>query len=71
GARDLAGQTGLAEAAASLGLGRATDVGFPEFMGSGPADATGTDHAASMIGQGRIEVSPLGMATVAASVAKG
>ena len=36
-----------------------------------PSDSDGTDHAASMIGQGRVLASPLGMATVAASVAKG
>ena len=71
GARDAVGQTGLAEAAASLGLGLDADVGYPEFLGSVPTDSDGTDHAASMIGQGRVQVSPLGMATVAASVANG
>ena len=54
------------------GLGAPTgDLGFPAFLGSVPADSTGTDHAASMIGQGRVLASPLGMATVAASVAAG
>lgn len=71
GARDVVGQAALVEAAASLGLGLDADVGYPEFLGSVPADSDGTDHAASMIGQGRIQVSPLGMATVAASVANG
>ncbi|MGV8966525.1 MAG: penicillin-binding transpeptidase domain-containing protein [Cellulomonas sp.] len=71
GARDAIGQSDLASAAASLGLGLDADVGYPEFMGSVPTDSDGTDHAASMIGQGRIQVSPLGMATVAASVANG
>ncbi|RYV51686.1 penicillin-binding transpeptidase domain-containing protein [Pengzhenrongella frigida] len=71
GARDLVGQAGLAEAGASLGLGLDADIGYPESLGTVPTDSTGTDHAASMIGQGRLQVSPLGMATVAASVANG
>ena len=36
-----------------------------------PADAGETEHAASMIGQGRLETSPLAMAVVAASIAHG
>ena len=36
-----------------------------------PTAAEGTERAASMIGQGRIEASPLAMAVVAASIAKG
>ncbi len=60
-----------ASAAAALGLGVDVDLGFPAFLGSVPADSTGTDHAASAIGQGRVQASPLAMATVAASVAAG
>lgn len=60
-----------AAAAAALGLGVDADLGFPVFLGSVPADSTGTDHAASAIGQGRVQASPLAMATVAASVAAG
>ena len=71
GSRDLAPQQALVDAAASLGLGVEQPLGFPSFLGSVPADSTGTEHAASMIGQGRIQVSPLAMATVAASVASG
>ncbi|WP_309232665.1 penicillin-binding transpeptidase domain-containing protein [Actinotalea sp. JY-7885] len=71
GLRDRAPADALAAAAASLGLGGARDLGFPAFLGSVPTDATGTDHAASLIGQGRIQTSPLAMATVAASVAAG
>jgi cell division protein FtsI/penicillin-binding protein 2 len=70
-ARDTVPQAALADAAASLGLGQSADVGFPAFLGSVPAEAEGTEHAASMIGQGRIEASPLSMAVVAASVAGG
>jgi cell division protein FtsI/penicillin-binding protein 2 len=71
GARDQVTQEALASAAASLGLGAPADVGFPAFLGSVPSTSEGTDHAASMIGQGRTEASPLAMARVAASVAAG
>lgn len=71
GARDSATQDALIDAAGSLGLVPDASLGFPAFLGAVPGDSDGTDHAASMIGQGRILASPLGMATVAASVAKG
>jgi cell division protein FtsI/penicillin-binding protein 2 len=41
------------------------------FYGNVPADATPAQHAATLIGQDRIEVSPFTMARVAASVAAG
>lgn len=71
GERDAAAQRDLAAAAESLGLGLDHDLGLPAFLGSVPADAEGTEHAASMIGQGRVLASPLAMAAVAASVADG
>lgn len=61
----------VAAAAAALGVGQATEVGVPAFAGSVPADGGVVDHAAAMIGQGRVQMSPLAMATVAASVAAG
>ncbi|HEX2704976.1 MAG TPA: penicillin-binding transpeptidase domain-containing protein, partial [Candidatus Lustribacter sp.] len=66
-------QARLAEAGAALGLGPGDDLdlGFPAYLGSVPAEATGTEHAASLIGQGRVEASPLAMATVMASVMRG
>jgi cell division protein FtsI/penicillin-binding protein 2 len=64
-------QGALLGAARSLGLDPAPSLGFPAFLATLPADSTGTDHAASMIGQGRVIASPLGMATMAASVAAG
>ncbi len=70
-ARDQADQAALIDAAGSLGLDPNASLGFPAFLGDVPADSDGTDHAASMIGQGRVLASPLGMATVAASVARG
>ena len=61
----------LADAAGSLGVGIDYDVGFPSFFGSVPSDPTATGRAAAMIGQGKIEASPMAMAGVVASVAAG
>ena len=61
----------IATAAASLGIGEMPDLGADGYAGSIPVDAGTTEHAAQMIGQGRIVVSPLNMAAVAASVASG
>src|SRR5699024_6017392 len=66
-----ASQQDLAKAAASLGIGVDLDVGFPAFFGSVPAKSSTVEHAASVIGQGKVAASPLAMATVAASVAHG
>jgi len=71
GARDLVSQADLTTAAASLGLGSGADVGYPAYLGKVPATGTGTNHAASMIGQAEIQASPLAMATAAASIARG
>lgn len=68
---DKVSQADLASAAASLGVGVDLDLGFPAFLGSVPTDATPTEHAASMIGQGKVLMAPLDMATVVASVLKG
>jgi cell division protein FtsI/penicillin-binding protein 2 len=67
----VADQASLAQAAASLGLGVDHDAGAPAYLGTVPAEAEGTAHAAAMIGQGEVLASPLAMATVAASVAAG
>ncbi|WP_338403907.1 penicillin-binding transpeptidase domain-containing protein [Cellulosimicrobium arenosum] len=71
GQRDTVDQQALHDAAASLGLGVESDLGAPAYFGDVPTDSQGTDHAASMIGQGRVLASPLAMATVAASVSAG
>jgi cell division protein FtsI/penicillin-binding protein 2 len=75
GERETVDQPELAQAAASLGLGVDHDLGFPAYFGKVPATleeaGSETGHAASLIGQGRVTASPLAMATVAASVAKG
>ncbi|MFW6773072.1 penicillin-binding transpeptidase domain-containing protein [Nocardioides sp. CPCC 205120] len=71
GSADLLGEGALAEAAAALGLGVDHDLGFPAYLGSVPAPESATEAAASLIGQGRVQASPMAMATVAASVAAG
>ena len=71
GQRDDVPQADLAAAAAALGIGVDADAGVPAYAGSVPAEATGTAHAAAMIGQGEVLVSPLAMAAGAASVAAG
>ncbi len=60
----------LAAAATSLGY-RELDVGLLAFGGSVPTDGDATEHAASTIGQGRVEASPLAVALASASVANG
>ena len=61
----------LAEAAGSLGFGIDYDTGFGSFFGSVPDDPTATGRAAALIGQGKVEASPLAMAGVVASVSAG
>ena len=61
----------VAEAANSLGLVAEDGTGAGALFGSVPDDSTGTELAANMIGQGVIQASPLGMATVVASVQAG
>lgn len=64
-------QDDLADAGAALGIGAEWDLGIPAYSGNIPRDETGTEHAASMIGQGKVQTSPLAMAIFAASVAAG
>jgi cell division protein FtsI/penicillin-binding protein 2 len=71
GQRGKLDPSSLAGAAGSLGFGIDYDVGFPSFFGSVPHDPTATGRAAAMIGQGKVEASPMTMAAVAASVVAG
>ncbi|HEU5144793.1 MAG TPA: penicillin-binding transpeptidase domain-containing protein [Dermatophilaceae bacterium] len=64
-------QDDLVGAAQSLGMGEKLDLDFTGFLGSVPTTDNLVEHAASLIGQGRIEASPLTMALVTASVMKG
>ena len=70
-ARGRLAEDGLAQAAAALGLTASPTLGVPAELGAVPAPATETERAASMIGQGKVLATPLGMAVVAASVARG
>ncbi|WP_122819088.1 penicillin-binding transpeptidase domain-containing protein [Nocardioides pantholopis] len=69
--RDQLGETDLADAAASLGLGRDHDLGFPAYFGSVEPPASQTEAAANLIGQGRILASPMAMAAVVGTVQHG
>ncbi|WP_330475666.1 penicillin-binding transpeptidase domain-containing protein [Terrabacter sp. C0L_2] len=64
-------QDDLISAAQSLGMGEKLDLPFTGFLGSVPKTDNVVEHAASFIGQGRVEASPLTMALVVASVMKG
>ncbi|HEX2578614.1 MAG TPA: penicillin-binding transpeptidase domain-containing protein, partial [Aquihabitans sp.] len=60
----------LTAAASSLGY-RELDLGIPVFGGSVPTTGDATEHAANMIGQGKVEASPFAVALASASVANG
>ena len=68
GQRDRLDRDTLTDAAAALGLGVDHDLGFPAYFGSAPPAGSETEGAADLIGQGKVQASPLTMATVAASV---
>jgi cell division protein FtsI/penicillin-binding protein 2 len=57
--------------AAQYRLGKAINMGTPAFAGSVPEPKDQADLAATSIGQGRVLVSPLNMAMVAAAVDTG
>jgi cell division protein FtsI/penicillin-binding protein 2 len=59
------------QVARQLGLGRKMHLGLVNFAGSVPLPRDGADQAATAIGQGRVVVSPLDMAIVAAAVDTG
>ena len=64
-------QAELADAATILGIGQEAPAGLDAFMGSIDPEDEGVEHAAAMMGQGRVLTSPLAMATVLASVQDG
>lgn len=69
-AKDL-GPDALTKAADSFGIGGAWDLGIPSFSGNVPTSTGTVDQSAAAIGQGRVLMSPLAMASVAAAVASG
>ena len=68
---DRLGDDSLQEAAEQFGVGAPWDLPLPAFEGSVPVATSLVDRAASMIGQGRVLMSPLGMALVAGAVSSG
>lgn len=71
GLRDKVSLADLRAAAGSLGMGTDYDVGHPAYFGEVPDDDSETGQAAAMIGQGKVQASPMAMAAVAASVEAG
>ena len=61
----------LAGAASSFGFGAEYDLGLPTEGATFPTPKDLAERASQAIGQGRVEASPLHMATVAAAVASG
>jgi cell division protein FtsI/penicillin-binding protein 2 len=60
-----------AQAAALFGVGKRWRLGVPVFSGSAPVATDPVDRAAAAFGQGRVLVSPLALASVAAGAARG
>lgn len=61
----------ITNAAASLGIGVDHDIAVPADFGSAQPGATGGDLAEAMAGQGAVQVTPLGLASMAASIKSG
>jgi cell division protein FtsI/penicillin-binding protein 2 len=68
---DKVSQADLIAAAQSLGMGEKLNLPWSGFVGSVPPTDDIVEHAASFIGQGRVEASPLAMALATASVMRG
>ncbi|MBR7502704.1 penicillin-binding protein, partial [Mycobacterium tuberculosis] len=60
----------LSETALSMGMGQ-IDIGTDSYMASVPEADDPVEHAAAMIGQGKVLATPLAVATMTATVAKG
>jgi cell division protein FtsI/penicillin-binding protein 2 len=68
---DRLGDDALQQAAEQFGVGAPWDLPLPAYEGSVPVATSLVDRAASMIGQGRVLMSPLGMALAAGAVSSG
>jgi cell division protein FtsI/penicillin-binding protein 2 len=71
GAADKLTDTALADAAAKFGMRSEWDLGIGNYSGDVPPGNSPEEQAADAIGQGRVLMSPLAMAVVAAAVASG
>lgn len=65
------GPARLVETAESFGFNQVYDLGVPSEFGSFPRPESDTETGAASIGQGRVSVTPLHMATVAAAAYDG
>ncbi len=65
------GDTGLADAARSVGIGVKWDLGIDAYTGNVATGGSATDKAAAAFGQGRTQVSPLALAGAVAAVVRG
>jgi cell division protein FtsI/penicillin-binding protein 2 len=65
------GPTGLRDTAKVLGIGETWDIGLDAYTGSVSANGGKSEQAAAAFGQGKTLVSPLVMASAAASIARG
>jgi len=61
----------LTQAARAFGIGTRLRLPVAASTGEAPTTSDAVEHAADMIGQGRVLVTPLGMALAAAAVASG
>jgi cell division protein FtsI/penicillin-binding protein 2 len=61
----------ISQMAALFGIGAQWDLGVGSFSGSVPPAESDVDKAASAIGQGKVLMSPLAMAVVAAAIQSG
>ncbi|MGH9279563.1 MAG: penicillin-binding transpeptidase domain-containing protein [Acidimicrobiales bacterium] len=61
----------LAQTAAGFGFGSSYSIGLPVAGGQFPVPADATELTAAALGQGRVQASPLAMASVAAAVSSG
>ena len=71
GARDRLPADGIGSAASALGMTQQPALGVPAAMGEVPSAPTGTELAATSIGQGEVVATPLSMATVMSSIVAG
>ncbi|GLY33322.1 penicillin-binding transpeptidase domain-containing protein [Kineosporia sp. NBRC 101731] len=71
GSAKLISQAQLAEAAGSLGYGQPNATGVTAFTGQVPTKGDTVAHAAAMIGQGTVLVSPMAVASASGAIASG
>ncbi|MFG3259093.1 penicillin-binding transpeptidase domain-containing protein [Streptomyces sp. NPDC048172] len=71
GARDRLSDSALRDTARAFGIGGHWDVGATTYDGKVPVNNGANDKAAAVIGQARVQASPLVMASLAATVKKG